>query len=204
MEVTFVRHGQSMGNMTNDYSTPAHDRLSSNGWQQAERLVARLEAYAFDKIYVSSLRRAWETITPYLRETGRMAEMWPELAEACWQGDRDAPAPARQSDPKRFVMDRALSGSFVARTGVSYWPPENETYREGLVRVAQAQTLLRDHHRGSDDSILVVGHEFAGSRLVEMLLNVEPVGRFYHHNTGLTRLVERVGGRFIARFVNRL
>ncbi len=204
MEITFVRHGQSMGNMTNDYSTPAHDRLSPNGWQQAERLVARLEAYAFDAVYVSSLRRAWETIAPYLRETGQTAEMWPELAEACWQGDRSEPMPDRQRSPERFVVDKAQGGSFVARSGLSYWPPENETYSEGLSRIAQVRALLLDRHRGSDDSILVVGHEFAGGRLVEMLLDVEPVGRFCHHNTGLTRLVEQGDSRFVARFVNRL
>ena len=204
MEITFVRHGQSMGNMTNDYSTPAHDRLSPNGWQQAERLVARLEGYAFDEIYVSSLRRAWETVTPYLRARGRSAEMWPELAEACWQNDRNVPELVRQGNPRPFAVDQALAGSFVARAGVSYCPPENETYHEGLARISQARTLLLDRHLGRDDAILVVGHEFAGSRLLELLLDVEPVGRFYHHNTGLTRLVERVDGGFIARFVNRL
>jgi len=202
--MVFVRHGQSVGNMTNDYSTPAHDRLSPNGLQQAEQLVARLEGYAFDAIYVSPLRRAWETIAPYLREMGRTAEMWPELAEACWQTDRDVPMPDRQRDPELFVVDKDPAGPFVARTGVSYWSPENETYREGLARIAQARTLLLDRHAGRDDSILVVGHEFAGSRLIEMLLDVEAVGRFYHHNTGLTRLVERADGRLVARFMNRL
>lgn len=53
-------------------------------------------------------------------------------------------------------------------------------------------------------TFLVVGYEFAGSRLIEMLLDVEPLGRFYHHSTRLTRLVEQADGRLIACSVNRL
>ena len=49
-----------------------------------------------------------------------------------------------------------------------------------------------------------MGHEYAGGRLIEMLLGIEPQGRLYHTNTGLSRLVEGEDGVFVARFVNRL
>jgi hypothetical protein len=64
--------------------------------------------------------------------------------------------------------------------------------------------MLWERHGGGQETILIVGHEFAGGRLIELLLNVEPGGRFYHANTGLTRLVEGDDGIFIARFINRL
>jgi broad specificity phosphatase PhoE len=204
MELVFVRHGQSMGNMTGDYSTPAHDQLSPNGWQQAEQLASRLEQYTFDAIYVSPLRRALETATPYLRQVGRAAEVWPELAEACWQADRDAAPTLDRLPPRSFSPSESISGPYVPRPGPLFWAPEGETYREGVMRVARVRTMLQERHSGKHEIVLVVGHEFAGGRLVELLLGVEPLGRFYHANTGLTRLVEGTNGTFIARFINRL
>ena len=200
-----------MGNMTNDYSTPAHDRLSPTGWQQADRLAARLGETAFDTIYVSPLRRALETATPYLRQVGRVAEVWPELAEACWQVDRHAVPPVRRPPPGSFSLDAPRPGPFVPRPGLFaprpgplFWAALDETYREGLSRVAQVKAMLLERHAGQREVVLVVGHEFAGGRLIELLLDVEPLGRLYHANTGLTHLVEGANGAFTARFVNRL
>ena len=55
-----------MGNMTNDYSTPAHDQLSPLGWEQAERLAERLAEDHFDVLYASPLRRAPLSLAPAL------------------------------------------------------------------------------------------------------------------------------------------
>lgn len=204
MELYFVRHGQSMGNMTNDYSTPAHDQLSPNGWQQAERLVERLGECTLGAIYVSPLRRALETITPCLRRHARKAQVWPELAEACWQADRDAAPPVRRDGARSFILDASLRDLFVLRPEPSFWAVEGETYREGLVRIARTRSLLLERHGGRDEAILVVGHEHAGGRLIELLLDIEPHGRFAHANTGLTWLIQNGDGTFSARFVNRL
>ena len=204
MQLTFCRHGQSMGNLTNDYSTPAHDQLSPLGWEQAERLAERLVEYDFDVIYASPLRRAMETITPYLNQADRQAEVWPELVEGCWQEDRQA-APPERSDPLRpYTLDEALRERFVPCTSTAFWAPENEAYCECLARIEQVAARLLARHAGRPDSVLVVGHEYAGGRLIEMLLGIEPQGRLYHTNTGLSRLVEGEDGVFVARFVNRL
>ena len=193
-----------MGNKTGDYSTPAHDQLSPGGWQQAQRLAERLGGWTFDAIYVSPLRRALETATPYLYGVGRVAEVWPELAEACWQPDHDAEPPFGRQPPTPFSLERLASGPFRSRPGPLFWAPQGETYREGLSRVAQVRSMLLVRHGGKPETILVVGHEFAGGRLIELLLGIEPLGRLYHANTGLTHLVEGDDGAFVARFINRL
>jgi len=193
-----------MGNLTNDYSTPAHDQLSPLGWEQAERLAERLVAYNFDVIYASPARRAMETITPYLGQAGRRAEVWPELVEGCWQEDRQAAPPKRSAPLRPFTLDEALRDRFVPCSSPAFWSPENEAYCECLARIEQVAARLRERHAGRPDSVLVVGHEYAGGRLIEMLLGIEPQGRLYHTNTGLSRLVEGRDGAFIARFVNRL
>jgi broad specificity phosphatase PhoE len=204
MQLFFCRHGQSMGNLTDDYSTPAHDQLSPLGWEQAERLAERLAEHHFDVIYASPLRRARETITPYLDRTGRVAEVWPELVEGCWQADREAVPPQRANPPRPFALDEALRDRFVPCSAPVFWAPEGEVYCECLARIEQVAARLRERHAGRPESVLVVGHEYAGGRLLEMLLGIEPQGRLYHTNTGLSRLVEREDGTFTARFLNRL
>jgi broad specificity phosphatase PhoE len=204
MQLFFCRHGQSVGNLTEDYSTPAHDQLSPLGWEQAERLSGRLAEYHFDVIYCSPSRRARETLTPYLNRAGRRAELWPELVEGCWQEDRQAAPPERTGPPRPFALDASLRDRFVPLSGPAFWSPENEVYCECLARIEQVARRLLARHAGSPDNVLVVGHEYAGGRLLEMLLGIEPQGRLYHTNTGLSRLDQKDDGRFVARFVNRL
>jgi broad specificity phosphatase PhoE len=204
MQLLFCRHGQSVGNLTEDYSTPDHDQLSPLGWEQAERLAERLAEYTFDALYASPARRAMQTITPYLICTGRRAEVWPELAEGCWQADRAAAPPVRPDPPRPFALNEALRERFVPCSVASYWAPEDEAYCECLARIERAAERLLARHKGKPDRVLVVGHDYAGGRLIERLLGIEPVGRLYHTNTGLTRLVEGEDGAFVARFVNRL
>jgi len=204
MQLYFCRHGQSIGNLTNDYSTLAHDQLSPFGWEQAERLAERLAVHDLDVIYASPARRARETITPYLDQTGRQAEVWPELVEGCWQADREAAPPERADPPRPFALDGELRERFVPCSDTAFWAPENEAYCECLARIEQVAARLLERHAGQPESVLVVGHEYAGGRLLEVLLGIEPVGRLYHTNTGLSRLVEEVDGTFTARFLNRL
>ena len=44
----------------------------------------------------------------------------------------------------------------------------------------------------------------ASPGLAALAAVLEPLGRLYHHNTGLSRLVEGEDGAFVARFLNRL
>ena len=85
-----------------------------------------------------------------------------------------------------------------------FWAPEDEAYCECLARIERVAARLLERHAGRQESVLVVGHEYAGGRMLEMLLGIEPVGRLYHTNTGLSRLVEGADGAFVARYVNRL
>lgn len=204
MHFYFVRHGQSMGNMTNDYSTSAHDQLSPTGWQQAERLIERLAGIHFDCIYVSTATRAMQTITPFLRQHGTRARLWPALQEACWHRDRTTPVPSRTEPPAQFVMPPEARANFDILDGCQDVPPTNETYQEGRARVTKVYRYLLGWHGGRSDSILVVGHEHAGARLVELLLGLEPDGRIQHSNTGFTYLIEQDDHTFHLRFANRI
>lgn len=204
MQFYFIRHGQSMGNMTNDYSTSAHDQLSPNGWQQAEQLTERLAGIHFDAIYVSTAIRTMQTITPFLQHYGMRAKLWPALQEACWQRDRTMPVPVRTVPPAKFTIPPGGNAHFDILDERQNLPPANETYQEGHTRIIGVYEHLMHWHGGRTEIILVVGHEYAGGRLVELLLGLEPDGRIQHGNTGLTHLIERNDHLFQLRFANRI
>lgn len=72
-------------------------------------------------------------------------------------------------------------------------PPSNEDYAEGLERIKHAKSRI-DHVTQSEDydSLLVVGHGNYLPRLCELLVGIEPLGRFSYDNVGLTKLSHRL------------
>jgi len=204
MHFYFVRHAQSMGNLTDDYSTAAHDQLSPNGWQQAEQLAERLANLHFDCIYVSTATRAMQTIVPYLQNHSTRARLWPALQEACWHRDRTAPIPLRTAPPAQYASPPGASAHFDLLDGCRDLPPADETYQEGRARVIGVYKSLLRWHSGCSDTVLVIGHEYAGGRLIELLLGLEPDGRIRHSNTGLTHLIEQDDHTFHLKFANRI
>lgn len=205
MKLYFVRHGQSIGNLTEDYSTSHHGRLSDFGQRQAEQLVERLSGLQFDAIVASPLERAIQTILPYLRANNTIAEIWSELAEACYQEDRATPAPAlvRYGSPVACCgQDRQYFRIRETDQG-NLLPPHDENYQEGLRRIDRVYRKLRQDYQEADSSILVVGHGHAGSRLLELCMGMEPAGRIDHSNTGVSLLEKPPSGPFIIRYINR-
>ena len=206
MKVTILRHGQTVGNATGDYSTTANDVLSAYGVEQAERLVDGLAGYQFDVIYCSPLERALKTIAPYLRRNGRSAEVWPELAEACWQADHTMPIPSRKTPAPPILIEAELAQLFTLLDGHALLPPDDEVYQEGFARIDGAHHRLLTRHRGTDDQVLVVCHWYLASRLVEALLALPRLDhdRFNHDNTAVSCLRQLPGGSFRVEYLNRL
>lgn len=203
MDLSFVRHGQSMGNVAGHYTTAAHDQLSPLGWDQAHELAGRLADRHFDAIYSSPITRAAQTITPFLRDSGRTAELWPELAEACYQEDPHAPSPERLGSPPPLRIPDDLAPHFTLRNDEPHMPWPDETFREGEARVRLAGAELVRRHGGTDDQVLVVAHRLSGCVLLEALLGITPSRTFDHDNAAMSRLVEGPDGRFSIAFLNR-
>lgn len=205
MKLFFLRHGQSVGNMTEDYSISFHGKLSDLGQRQAELMVERLKGIQFDAIIVSPLERAIQTILPYLKANNRIAEIWSELSEACYQEDRETLAPEQMrygspvecSDEDRefFRIRETDQGTLL--------PPHDKNYQEGLRRIDWVYRKILQDYKDRDSSILVVGHAHAGSRLLEMFMGMEPTSRFDHSNTGLSLLERLPSGSFMIRYINR-
>ncbi|MBE2224489.1 MAG: histidine phosphatase family protein [Anaerolineae bacterium] len=206
MNVTILRHGQTVGNATGDYSTTANDVLSVYGYEQAERLIEGLAGYQFDVIYCSPLERALKTIAPYLRENGRSAEIWPELAEACWQADLTAPIPLRSNSARPIIIEEQVAGLFTLLAGHTALPYDDEVFQEGFARIDRAHERLLARHSDTTDSVLVVCHGYLASRLIERFLEMprSDDNRFSHDNTAVSFLEQLPNGVFRLQYLNKL
>lgn len=202
MTLYFLRHAQSMGNLTGDYSTNLHDSLSETGFIQANALSDRLENKFFDKIYCSPLKRAFQTIKPYIKTNDLNVEIWPELAESCWQENRNIiKGDTPKYDEKSFLSEDYLN-YFNHRDNKGLVPIENETYSQGISRLLKAIKLI-ESEANSNDAILIVSHAFTISRLIELLINLPPNGIFDFDNTGISKLIKEKD-RYNISYINRI
>lgn len=61
LEICFIRHGESVGNLENRFRGKHDFPLNENGMRQAQALKQELQEVPFLKIYSSPLRRAFDT-----------------------------------------------------------------------------------------------------------------------------------------------
>ena len=198
MEVLIVRHAESQGNATGNYSTAVSDSLSDKGHEQAAGLAQGLASRTFDRILVSPLIRTMETVTPYLQMTRQRADLWPEIAEACWHPEREAPAAAWRTQPA--PLPATAAHLFDYRDGVAVRPAHPESFGEGLCRVCEALNLLENLGQGQDASILMVTHGHFIRELLNLMLDTDAIRDFPHDNCGTTGL--RFDGRWTLDFCN--
>ncbi|MBT3295826.1 MAG: histidine phosphatase family protein [Verrucomicrobia bacterium] len=200
MKVWIVRHAESQGNATGNYSTAVSDSLSEKGHTQAATLAQSLASQDFDRIIVSPLQRTMESVTPYLQMTQQRAELWPEITEACWHPEREAPADAWRTQPA--PLPATLSPLFYYRDAAAIRPAHPESFGEGLCRVRDALNLLENLGRDQDASILMVTHGHFIRELLNLMLDTDTIRDFPHDNCGITGL--RFDGRWRLDFSNRL
>jgi len=160
IELYLLRHAQSMGNLTGDYSTERHDRLTSLGQKQANQLKKRLSSYKFEHVFVSPSLRAMQTIQPYLKKNKIKGEIWGTITEACWQekallNNQDIkfrkgnPIVLNEDERKYFILSNIEAQK--------YYIPDDETYLEGLSRVYYTKKILLDLFKNSQSQILIDG-----------------------------------------------
>jgi len=84
-EIWFMRHAETIGDATKDYSGENNNRLSNEGLHQARLLAHEMDKMHFDTVLVSPMPAASLTIKPWLKNHHTNVETWPELSECCWQ-----------------------------------------------------------------------------------------------------------------------
>ncbi|MCC5807177.1 MAG: histidine phosphatase family protein [Opitutales bacterium] len=195
MKLTLLRHAESVGNATGEYSLLQSDSLSEKGWEQAGHAAAALQNGDFEKVIVSPLRRALETLVPYLEKSGRVAEIWPEIAET--PPRRDCGEPAAEAWPtEKRTLPEGLKHRFVFRDSRGIKPAPGESVGQGLRRILDAEACLQALAAEGCRSVLMVTHGHFMGELINRLLNIHEFIYFYHQNCSMTQLLLRSPVRF--------
>lgn len=197
-DIYFVRHAETMGNLTHHHTHKNDRTLSPEGRRQVAALTRRLDRLQFDHIIVSPKLRAMKTILPYLKKHRLVAEIWPELAECCWQKRHEH----FYSNPQRGGAIRLapeLRRYFTFADADAHYLFNTHGYGEGMAQTLMAVRKIRQRFSGTGQRILIVGHYHSGSRIIEILQGLEPTGRYHIANTQILHLRESSDGAYALR-----
>ncbi len=186
MKLLLIRHGESMGNATGNYSIATSDSLSQKGKEQALATVPFLQSQSFEKIIVSPLSRAQETIAPYLKAEETQAEIWPEISEACWHEEKEPICNAWKTEAIEIATE--LKSFFTFKNDEAVRPLGDEPYGEGLKRVHSFVEYIKASSKKSDGTFLMVSHGHFIREFLKMLFETSNTVGFHQDNCGATLL----------------
>lgn len=171
LDIYFVRHAETVANVTGDHSKENSRRFSAEGTRQIEQLTEQLTSMHFDAILVSPTERTLNTILPYLKKTEQKAVIFPEFAECCWQKPRDLSSPGELLPGKAIELDKEQENYFVCRHDENATHRyANESYADGVAQVHHGVELLKKDYFDSGKTILIVAHYHSGLELMADLM----------------------------------
>ncbi len=201
-EIYLVRHGETMGNLTHKHTYENDRTFSPKGKKQVAALTTKLDKLNFDHIIVSPKYRTLNTILPYLKKHRLKAEVWPELQECCWQ-KKSRIASFNLKRGKAIKIESHMKNYFIFHNADARRRYAPKDYGDGLLQTFKAVQLIRKRFAGTGKRILIVGHYHIGSRLIEILQNLEPDGRYKLSNAKISHLIETGGGKFRLLNINQ-
>lgn len=179
MELVLVRHAEP--EWVRDGLAIDDPPLTERGFEQAERLAARLADERFDEVVVSPLLRTRQTAAPLLRRYGvpLRTEPWmPEIRSPVWQGTpaekAEAAFKAERAKPSHDRWDGLPGGESVRdfveriRSGARGFLAEREV-------VAARDDLPVWHVARPGARVLFVAHAGTNAVLICHLLGLQPV-----------------------------
>ena len=173
IEITLVRHGETVANAAGVWQGSHDSTLTDSGRDQAERLATRFASAPFDLVVTSDLGRARSTSSAL--GPAEVDGRWRELHVGSWEGLTQQEILGRDPD----VMAALDNGEDVAVGG-------GEKVSEMITRLLEAFRGLADR---LDDGqrALVVSHGGALFTLVGVLLGVDNRARMLRlTNTSVT------------------
>jgi broad specificity phosphatase PhoE len=188
MNIYFVRHGQSVGNLKNTLQTPDVP-LSEDGKKQAKAIATRLKNIKIDVIYASPFTRAKQTAKIISKELNLPIEYWEELRE------RKRPSEIvglAYDDPRTIEINNIILQNHAA---VDWKYSDEESFNDLLKRAINVEKHLFNHHK--DQDVLCVSHSGIMKMIVLSMvlgdkLTPEVFWQFFNHswnaNTGITHV----------------
>ena len=202
MDIYFVRHAETLSNASRVNNSENSNTFSAKGIEQITTLTGKLKRMHFDAILVSSVPRAINTILPYLKETGQKAEIWPEVAECCWQHDRGDITAGKLILTSKIQLSAEQEAYFSFRDTNSANNYGNDSYADGVAHVRHAEDLLKQRYFGSGKTVLIVGHYHSGDVLLSDLLGIPFDELPSLRNAQLAHLHQGDDGRFTLVSIN--
>ncbi len=184
MRIFIIRHAEP------DYSI---DSLTEKGWREARLLADRLKKTSIDAIYCSPLGRARDTISPYLKDTGREAVTYEWLREFSPRIHRPDHPDCRKGAWDWLPSDWLPCEEFFRRD--LWWTPpamEEGHVKEEYDWVTGGLDQVLSHHgyrrRGeyyeaapaNRDTIAFVCHFGVECVLLSHLMNTSPMTLWHH------------------------
>lgn len=202
LDIYFVRHAETLANATGVNNSGNSNLFSDQGEAQVSALSGKLKPLHFDAILVSSAQRAINTILPYLKATGQKGEIWPEIAECCWQQDRDGVEKGKLVTSWKVPLSDEQVPFFTFRDAESNRNYGNISYADGVAQVRHAEELLKQQYFGTGKTILIVSHYHAGQVLLADLLGKQREDLPNLENAKMAHLRQGEDGRFTLLSIN--
>ena len=142
--IYLVRHGQSKSNLDKTFAGQKDVPLTELGIKQAEVSAEKFWDFHFDKIYSSTLSRAYNTALPFAKSRGMDITQVSELSETSlgdWEG--------KSIDDVRSEYEKW-------KGDVDYVIPNGESYRMMMMRVGKAIDKIANDN--PDKILLVASH----------------------------------------------
>lgn len=218
LRIYFVRHAESGHNVLHEWKyvpkslwpsfVGNENVFTPKGEKQIIALTEQLKTMKFDFIAVSPYWRTRNTILPYLKETGKKGEIWPELTEtpsihADWtsaSAQLPRPNPNLFSGGEAIVLPDAERPFFVLRADSQRLLDARDS--DNLLKIANSVALaqktvdrIKSLFGRSNKSILLVGHGNSGSTLLRVLTTAK-TNMTNIDNIGLWMAEEQTDGTF--------
>lgn len=220
--IYFIRHAEAGHNVVQEWKEkpkdqwPAYvgnpDMFTPRGEAQVAKAAEKLGQYHFDFIAVSPVWRVRHTILPYLKETGRKAEIWPELEEIDPFSTNltsgvalPPPRPDLFSGQAIAVADEEKAYFMLREDGRQLFKLRKEPLQFAADATSAAEktlSLARARIGGSDRSILLAGHGNSGRLLLHVLLKSSDAWKTPLTNTGIWMAEEQTDGTFRLQMLN--
>lgn len=187
-KIYLIRHGQTDFNLKGIVQgAGVNSSLNATGLKQAALFYKKYKSFPFEKAFVSTLKRTYESINQFV-EDGLPVEHTAALNEISW-GEYDGKIDTRDLNSVYWqILKRWEQGDLTAKVAGAESPEE---VRERLLPFAK--TLLD----GKEDNVLVCMHGRAMRILLSILTNqpLSTMDSFSHSNLCLYILEENEAGR---------
>lgn len=158
MKLYVVRHGESIGNVTNILQGQLNFDLTDVGYMQAQKIAQRLKNHSFDAIYSSDLRRALYTAQHINQHHNKEIIIDPQLRELTHGIDEGR---SKSRVEEEFLEQYQTDSNFKFEQG--------ESFNELITRITPVYEALLENHKGQE--VLVVCHGMVTKAFVALVQN---------------------------------